>query len=493
MIKLCFKLIRTKVDWKEILVEGNIEQARLDKFLEKNLGIPFSLAQKIIRQKKIQILTPNSEASIKHDSNYKLQINDKIRIPSHFCKQTTENELQKETPLKIDQKKITLIKNMRIFEDDNFLILNKQGNISTQGGSQESKNLLDILKHYYGKPGQVSIIHRLDKNTSGVLFLGKNKNATRKLSMILNEQKNIKKYYLGILKGVPTCFLKNRQDSGIIDAPLTFNTNKNRTVVSNFAEESSKNSKTYFKILGFIDFAGSDNKVRGFSISDITENMTANTENLNMSTENRNGVAGVSENSKRITDFFADPKKVLSLVKFRIVGGRKHQIRAHSSSILKAPVLFDGKYGFDWGQDLHFYKWFENKIDRGEFEKKEEEVKEAEEEREEIEEEMEEGRKDRVLINGAQLEGGQTTDKRYMLKREIRNYKEREVLGLHALETIIKCGENIDDFQGFLEEQGVEGKISVSAELPAFFQELMGKAFLGERKKEMMEKIYELF
>ena len=483
MNRLYFQLLRTKVDWKEILVGSNVEQSRLDKFLEKSQGIPFNLAQKIIRLRKIQLLSQDSEDLTKLGLNYRLKPNDKIRIPSNFCKRP-EHSLRKETAFNIDKKKIDLITGMRIFEDDNFLILNKQGNTSTQGGSQESSNLLDILKHYYGKSGQVSIIHRLDKNTSGVLFLGKSKNATRKLSMILNEQKNIKKYYLGIVKGVPACFLKTRQEAGIIDAPLTFNTSKNRTVVSNFDEQSSKNCKTYFKILGFLEFSGQTNNVRGHFTDEITENWKVNTGNCNKVTEIKNGLP---ENQKRLTDFLTVPEKVLSLVKFRIVGGRKHQIRAHSSSILKTPILFDGKYGFDWVENLHFYKWFENRIGRGCWED------DGGEEENEEEEELELGwRKDQVLINGKKVGEGENVDKNFMLRREVGNFRDREVLGLHSLESIIKCGEDIGDFNGFLEEKGVEGKISVSAELPRIFKDLIGEGFLGERNGKILEKVYEL-
>lgn len=469
MRKLCFKLIRTKVDWKEVLVGENVEQARVDKFLEKSLGIPFNLAQKIIRRREIQILSPNSENLTKLGLNYRLKPNDKIRIPSNFCKHS-ERKINEEAAFKPDQKKIDLIAGMKIFEDDNYLILNKQGNTSTQGGNEKSSNLLEILKHYYGRPGQVSIIHRLDKNTTGVLFLGKNKKATRKLSMILNEQKNIKKYYLGIVRGVPACFLKTQQEAGIIDAPLTFNTSKNRTVVANFVEESGKNCKTYFKILGFFEFAGSANNVTGHFTNEIIENWKTRTEIKN----------GLAENQKKIHDFLAVPEKVLTLVKFRIVGGRKHQIRAHSNSILKTPILFDGKYGFDWGVDHHYYKWYENRIGRGKWEEVEEEGKEI-------------GEEDQVLINEKEVGRNQKIDKNFMLTKEIKNFRDKEVLGLHALESIIRCGDNIEDFNGFLEKEGIEGSICVSAELPRIFKDLIGEGFLGKRKKEIVEKIYELF
>ncbi|MEI7963995.1 MAG: RluA family pseudouridine synthase [Chitinophagaceae bacterium] len=99
-----------------------------------------------------------------------------------------------------------------IFENDDFLAVNKPAGLLTiPDRTQSEKSLKDILIEKYGA---IYTVHRLDKDTSGLVIFAKNE-ATHKYFSQLFEERKIEKYYLGIMHGTPT------PPSGIIDAPIS--------------------------------------------------------------------------------------------------------------------------------------------------------------------------------------------------------------------------------------------------------------------------------
>jgi 23S rRNA pseudouridine955/2504/2580 synthase/23S rRNA pseudouridine1911/1915/1917 synthase len=99
-----------------------------------------------------------------------------------------------------------------IFEDESFLAVDKQaGLLSIPDRAQSEKSLKDMLLDKYRT---IFTVHRLDKDTSGLMLFAKNE-ATHKYLSGLFEERKIQKYYLGIVLGAPT------ENTGMIDAPIS--------------------------------------------------------------------------------------------------------------------------------------------------------------------------------------------------------------------------------------------------------------------------------
>jgi len=109
-----------------------------------------------------------------------------------------------------------MIKNIDIiYEDDDIVVINKNAGMLSIPDRFDRKqdNLYTILKQYYG---EIFVVHRLDKETSGIICFAKNAETHRELN-ILFETRKIKKSYLVLVDG------KLDKDSGIIDIPIKSN------------------------------------------------------------------------------------------------------------------------------------------------------------------------------------------------------------------------------------------------------------------------------
>ncbi len=125
-----------------------------------------------------------------------------------------------------------------IFEDDDLVILNKPALLLTipDRHSAEKPNLLTMLNKKYGK---IFIVHRLDKETSGIILFAKNATAHRTMSIAF-EKRHVEKTYLALVEG------KMLQEEGVIDKPLAPSmTRYNKMVIA----KRGKASKTSYKIL----------------------------------------------------------------------------------------------------------------------------------------------------------------------------------------------------------------------------------------------------
>lgn len=206
---------------------------RIDKFLCKEFDISFALSQKIIREKKVKV------NGAKIDASYKINDSDQIEI---FANLKSRLKNQKVIP-KISQSKKQDFLSWIIFEDENLIAINKPSGIATQGGSGVKISIDDFLK---GKNWQ--LVHRLDKDTSGILLIAKN---TKTSDLLTNafRNKTIKKTYLALVNGI------FKKEKGIINIPLLKKMlGKNEKVLPDFV--SGKEAITEFYLLkNFADYS----------------------------------------------------------------------------------------------------------------------------------------------------------------------------------------------------------------------------------------------
>ena len=171
---------------------------RLDKFLFQYFeSIPLSLIQRLIRQYKIKINNKKSKA------NSDLKKGDIIFIYYNF-----EFNNQKNFTIKISEEFRKTLRKKIIFENNDFIIINKLRGYSVQRGSKVRVSLKDYYESLLGRP--LYIVHRLDKDTSGLMIFTKSRLAASSISKLFLLNK-IHKYYLA---KTHKCFDKK---SGILE------------------------------------------------------------------------------------------------------------------------------------------------------------------------------------------------------------------------------------------------------------------------------------
>jgi 23S rRNA pseudouridine955/2504/2580 synthase len=168
-------------------IESN---TRLDRYLVNSLNIPQGLVQKDLRKGLIRV----NEKKI--SGSYRIQEEDIIQ----FAKEYSENK-PKEKILP-NKKDLELLKKSIIYSCDDFFIINKWNKIAVQGGSGLKTNLDDILYHGHLFKNRPLLVHRLDKDTSGILIFALNRKSAKYFSDLFSERK-IEKIYEAVVIGEP--------------------------------------------------------------------------------------------------------------------------------------------------------------------------------------------------------------------------------------------------------------------------------------------------
>ena len=245
---------------------------RLDKYVaEKFPEFSRSQAQKLIETGKVLV---NEKAS---KSSYTLKTTDKVRLVKAKVLKTKEKRAKVDFPV--------------LYQDKECLVINKSSGVSVYPINEADKSLTIIdfsqqhFKAKFADPLRPGIVHRLDKETSGVLILAKNQKA---LDYLMAQFKNreVKKVYIALVYGIL------QHPEGIINSPIA-RSHKHRKKMSLAAEGLGRQAISQYKVL---------------------------------------------------KEFRIDPKHTASLLEVRIHTGRTHQIRVHMSSI-GHPVIGDVTYG----------------------------------------------------------------------------------------------------------------------------------------------------
>ncbi len=207
---------------KKLVINNDNSGRRLDNFLISTYtSVPKSKIYNIIRKGEVRV----NSSRVK--PNYKIKTDDIIRIPPNLI---IDQVLTKTIGIDLINKHTENL----LFENDNYIVINKKGGIAVHGGTKNKIGLIDIFREKYGK--NIDLCHRIDKNTTGCLVFGKNKKAVKFFNNLLIDN-NIKKTYHAVLKG------KLKQNK-VINKPIYKN------VVT-----KSKNSISKFKIIEHLNNA----------------------------------------------------------------------------------------------------------------------------------------------------------------------------------------------------------------------------------------------
>ena len=178
---------------KRYIVDSTCNNMRFDRWFRNKLGkIPQGLIEKTLRTGKIKI----NKKKIK--SSFKVKTNDKVDI---FNFNFEERINQKNTKFSATNEIIKANEKLIIDNNKDFIVLNKSSGISVQGGTKSKKNLVDIFtKSEIFQGTKPYSVHRLDKDTSGVFIMAKNRETAQLLTSLFRLRK-VYKTYLAICNG----------------------------------------------------------------------------------------------------------------------------------------------------------------------------------------------------------------------------------------------------------------------------------------------------
>jgi 23S rRNA pseudouridine955/2504/2580 synthase len=174
-----------------LTVDEASDGQRIDNFLAKTLkGVPKSHIYRILRSGEVRVNKGRIDAS------YKLALGDIVRVPP-IRVANIEKEVNNTSPLPLTKSKL---EETIIFEDEALLVIDKPAGFAVHGGSGVSRGVIEQLRLERPKAKFLELVHRLDRETSGVLMLAKKRVALVALhDMIRNNQTD--KRYLMLVAG----------------------------------------------------------------------------------------------------------------------------------------------------------------------------------------------------------------------------------------------------------------------------------------------------
>ncbi len=249
------------------------EQAgqRIDNFLITALkGVPKSLVYRILRKGEVRV----NKKRVKPE--YRLQADDLVRVPPLRVAERAEAP-------KVSEQLTTLLEQAILFENRDYIAVNKPSGLAVHGGSGVSLGLIECFRQMRPQLKFLELVHRLDRDTSGCILLAKKRSALKFMHEAL-QRKQVTKIYHALVDGR----WPQRRDK--VDAPLRKNELKSGERVVKVAPDG-KPSLTEFRVL------------------------------------QRFGA-------------------IATLVESRPITGRTHQIRVHCQ-FAGYPIIGDPKYGID--------------------------------------------------------------------------------------------------------------------------------------------------
>jgi len=194
---------------KKFEVEKDFNNTRFDRwFKNKVIDIPQGLIEKIIRKNQVKV---NGK---KTKSSYRVQEKDIIEFYNfEKIKKTEKNLITQYIPSNVEKNKYD---DFIIENNENFIVINKPAGIAVQSGTKSFKNIVDTLrKTKYFEDGKPFIVHRLDKETSGILIVAKTREYAQLFTSLFRIRK-IHKTYLAVVYGEVSKEVKILEDDLVL-------------------------------------------------------------------------------------------------------------------------------------------------------------------------------------------------------------------------------------------------------------------------------------
>ncbi len=203
----------------------DMENIRIDSFLAEKLELSRSKVQKLVKE---GLVTVNGKIV---SSSYQVKLGDSILV---------DDDLDYEINVEAENIPLDII-----YEDEDMLIINKKsGMVVHPAPGHYTGTLVNALLYRFDINGgdklRPGIVHRLDKDTSGLMIVAKNEEMLEKLSTMIGK-KEVERKYLAIVDGVI------KHDTGTIDAPIGRDINNRQKMA--VTDVNAKDAVTHFRVL----------------------------------------------------------------------------------------------------------------------------------------------------------------------------------------------------------------------------------------------------
>jgi len=184
---------------RKVRIDDELAGQRIDNFLRRELpGLPKGRLYRVLRRGEVRVNGGRVRA------DYKLQAGDEVRIPPARIRVSG-------TPP--DERQTAGLVARILYEDKRLLVIDKPGGVAVHGGSGVSHGVIESLRHARAELRDLSLVHRLDRETSGCLVLAKRRSTLRDLHARFREGQ-VEKNYLALVAG------DWQLGEQLIDAPL---------------------------------------------------------------------------------------------------------------------------------------------------------------------------------------------------------------------------------------------------------------------------------
>ena len=175
-------------------VEKDYHNSRFDRwFKAKIIALPQSLLEKVIRLNKVKVNRKRTKSS------YRVQLGDIVEVFDISKFKTSDRP--KIVKYKPSRKEVDVYDDYILENNDNFIVINKPAGIAVQSGTKSFRNMIDILKDSkYFENSKPYIVHRLDKETSGILIVAKTREYAQLFTSLFRIRK-IHKTYISLTHG----------------------------------------------------------------------------------------------------------------------------------------------------------------------------------------------------------------------------------------------------------------------------------------------------
>ena len=226
---------------QDIIVENDDDDCRLSTWITRNNKLlSFNSVNTLCRKGLIRV------NGLKTKASYRLVAGDTVSMPIPSLK-TLDNK----TKLKFDPLLEKELKDSIIFKDEYLIAINKPEGLASQGGSHQGDRHIDAYKStlQFDSNEAPRLIHRLDKDTSGVLLLARNAKAANMFTSLFR-QNLIEKVYWALVEGVP------RKEEGIVESYIgkldIWKPNFQKELIqekSSWNRENKKKALSYYKVI----------------------------------------------------------------------------------------------------------------------------------------------------------------------------------------------------------------------------------------------------
>ena len=222
-------------DVQNLIIAPEEAEQRLDRWFKRHFpAIPHGLLEKWLRAGNVRVDGKRAK------SNQRLEAGQSVRIPPLPVGPAPVAEPK---PVEVDEKTARMLRDAVLYMDDDVIVLNKPPGLAVQGGTGMADNHLDAMLDAlrFDAAERPRLVHRLDKDTSGVLLLGRTASATAKLAASF-KSRAAHKCYWALVVGRP------QHPQGRIDAPLAKLGGKGAEKVT-VDEDDGKHAVTYYRVV----------------------------------------------------------------------------------------------------------------------------------------------------------------------------------------------------------------------------------------------------